>query len=706
MPKHAPPAKLHTPGTAESCPLCVEDMDPTDLSFLPCPCGYRVCLFCFQKLKALCSSKCPNCRRIYGTEDAAEPEKTAESLQAAVTADTASSRPPPARPAPSPSISPAPPAGHYNAVNTHNPYLNNTTTTAASIRPVPMQQAKPPLPPAAPRKPEPLAYAAVPVSKRPGDAQQQDISQQLHGLPSGSTWASSSPMRHQAAESPVAAAPVALPTPPVPSLPSASVVDDNAWPSLSDSSTAYSAPPGKPKAEQEPGTGRQGNKIPLGSWDRAGSGAALDQMSADPLLNQDQLLHLQAQYHPLGGGGGGSSTQPQSRFMGQGQQQQAATPTTSYLPLGQPAGGVLEQFGGPRQHRSTNGHAATPAAALAPPQDPTLMVSFNVFLDQAPPAKPPLAPAQPATDPLELAALVKQKERANGKAPMSLMASGKPPPGFAGPTGAGSGGSSNGPSSPRGGFQGPSGSSQPSMTPLLQQQQQQSVGPTPPLLPSRLLGPHISPLHNEDNPVIAGPFVARCRPISPPMSSGTAYGSHAKASPPLSTASSASSAALRPQLWSGLPGIDLGPYLPQAHLWQNAYQQTTYRPLIQQQQPQPQQQQAPPVQQQQQYQPLLQAHLQQQQLLQQQQQQQGGGLAQLDAQLGSYPLVTAASAKTPPPGFGPPGGGWRRGRRSRQAAPQRATAPQLQPQQHAQQQPQQQMPVHQAPGYRPQLSPA
>ena len=25
-----------------SCPLCVEEMDTTDLSFLPCPCGYQV----------------------------------------------------------------------------------------------------------------------------------------------------------------------------------------------------------------------------------------------------------------------------------------------------------------------------------------------------------------------------------------------------------------------------------------------------------------------------------------------------------------------------------------------------------------------------------------------------------------------------------------------------------------------------------------
>jgi hypothetical protein len=25
-----------------SCPLCIEQMDDTDISFLPCPCGYQV----------------------------------------------------------------------------------------------------------------------------------------------------------------------------------------------------------------------------------------------------------------------------------------------------------------------------------------------------------------------------------------------------------------------------------------------------------------------------------------------------------------------------------------------------------------------------------------------------------------------------------------------------------------------------------------
>lgn len=26
----------------ETCPLCVEDMDPQDRKFRPCPCGYQV----------------------------------------------------------------------------------------------------------------------------------------------------------------------------------------------------------------------------------------------------------------------------------------------------------------------------------------------------------------------------------------------------------------------------------------------------------------------------------------------------------------------------------------------------------------------------------------------------------------------------------------------------------------------------------------
>ncbi|URD75810.1 protein binding protein, putative [Musa troglodytarum] len=43
--------------TPSSCPICYEDLDPTDSSFLPCNCGFRLCLFCHKRIleEALCS---------------------------------------------------------------------------------------------------------------------------------------------------------------------------------------------------------------------------------------------------------------------------------------------------------------------------------------------------------------------------------------------------------------------------------------------------------------------------------------------------------------------------------------------------------------------------------------------------------------------------------------------------------------------------
>ncbi|CAN8251837.1 unnamed protein product [Cochlearia groenlandica] len=47
-----------------SCPICYEDLDLTDSSFLPCPCGFRLCLFCH---KTICEGdgRCPGCRKPY-----------------------------------------------------------------------------------------------------------------------------------------------------------------------------------------------------------------------------------------------------------------------------------------------------------------------------------------------------------------------------------------------------------------------------------------------------------------------------------------------------------------------------------------------------------------------------------------------------------------------------------------------------------------
>ncbi|KAG0483269.1 hypothetical protein HPP92_011353 [Vanilla planifolia] len=48
-----------------SCPICVEDFDVTDSSFLPCVCGFRVCLFCHKKILEEGDEKCPGCRKKY-----------------------------------------------------------------------------------------------------------------------------------------------------------------------------------------------------------------------------------------------------------------------------------------------------------------------------------------------------------------------------------------------------------------------------------------------------------------------------------------------------------------------------------------------------------------------------------------------------------------------------------------------------------------
>lgn len=48
----------------EECPICSEVMDATDLTFQPCPCGFRICLFCHKKISEN-EARCPSCRKEY-----------------------------------------------------------------------------------------------------------------------------------------------------------------------------------------------------------------------------------------------------------------------------------------------------------------------------------------------------------------------------------------------------------------------------------------------------------------------------------------------------------------------------------------------------------------------------------------------------------------------------------------------------------------
>ncbi|CAK9138678.1 unnamed protein product [Ilex paraguariensis] len=47
-----------------SCPICYEDLDITDSSFVPCSCGFRLCLFCHKRILEQ-DGRCPGCRKQY-----------------------------------------------------------------------------------------------------------------------------------------------------------------------------------------------------------------------------------------------------------------------------------------------------------------------------------------------------------------------------------------------------------------------------------------------------------------------------------------------------------------------------------------------------------------------------------------------------------------------------------------------------------------
>lgn len=49
------------------CPICTEELDMTDSSYMPCPCGFQLCLFCYHRI-ASDDGRCPGCRKPYSTD--------------------------------------------------------------------------------------------------------------------------------------------------------------------------------------------------------------------------------------------------------------------------------------------------------------------------------------------------------------------------------------------------------------------------------------------------------------------------------------------------------------------------------------------------------------------------------------------------------------------------------------------------------------
>eukprot|EP00271_Cylindrocystis_brebissonii_P002775 TRINITY_DN13577_c0_g1_i1.p1 TRINITY_DN13577_c0_g1~~TRINITY_DN13577_c0_g1_i1.p1 ORF type:complete len:1165 (+),score=206.53 TRINITY_DN13577_c0_g1_i1:525-4019(+) len=53
-------------GVPSCCPICTEELDVTDTSFVPCPCGFRLCLFCHHRILSE-DGRCPGCRKAYAS---------------------------------------------------------------------------------------------------------------------------------------------------------------------------------------------------------------------------------------------------------------------------------------------------------------------------------------------------------------------------------------------------------------------------------------------------------------------------------------------------------------------------------------------------------------------------------------------------------------------------------------------------------------
>ncbi|XP_047311388.1 uncharacterized protein LOC124914819 [Impatiens glandulifera] len=67
----------HVHSAPSPCPICCEDLDFTDSSFLPCSCGFRLCLFCHKRILEE-DGRCPGCRKKYNHECCVEGENSKE----------------------------------------------------------------------------------------------------------------------------------------------------------------------------------------------------------------------------------------------------------------------------------------------------------------------------------------------------------------------------------------------------------------------------------------------------------------------------------------------------------------------------------------------------------------------------------------------------------------------------------------------------
>ena len=60
-----PAASAHDDST---CPLCCENLTEQEIDFLPCACSYKICIFCWHRIRDDGDGLCPACRTTYPEE--------------------------------------------------------------------------------------------------------------------------------------------------------------------------------------------------------------------------------------------------------------------------------------------------------------------------------------------------------------------------------------------------------------------------------------------------------------------------------------------------------------------------------------------------------------------------------------------------------------------------------------------------------------
>ena len=508
-------------------PACISHRPAEVRPPLTHTCRYQVCLFCFERCKLDCKNQCPGCRREYGKVD---PEDTCRDLSAdeddecqevEVGGKNRQAQPP--------------------AASTSKPPVGATKAAAGGAT-------------QAGRRVE----AATP-GKRNNTAM---LEEPAHGLPSGATWASQA-----TTAAPKMSSVEGLERPPPPPAPAPApapapvAMDVSAWPSLADASAQAAAIKAKAEHEQREQSliqqqhhhqHRRSTSISISTTSIDGleaSYSSLDQMAQDaPLqLQQPEPLHSMQQQQ---GGSGGMAHQHQHQHQQHTSsfQQQALKPQAPpgfHQPIMPPLA-ASDAFSTAHVTTTVQGVRRSVVVAVAPttpaPQDVNPEASAMLCSMRHAVRNGNVSSCDAA---MQLLDMLRQKEGMPGRDPLprsssSLQMPGKAPPGFSPPPGLGLP---------------PSG---------------QLLGPGPVHLGAPLREASLMPLNNLDNPVIPGPPMSRCPPISPPapgslapggpkMNVGGGLSMGSLGLGPMSSANSGSNG--HPgvySMWSGLPGMPAG----------------------------------------------------------------------------------------------------------------------------------------------------